>query len=991
MITSSARPPVRRPRLRLETLEDRRTPVVNVAVVGVGAAPSGDTGYQAIVAQLNDDTHFDFNAVYVTPDQVDTAIEWAAYDAAVIGNSGLPTGDPFNNAAFTTALRAFVEGGGGVVMSGLGILGASIMSGPPVPNIDAIIPVNTADPSNGVAPATVLMNGTVHPVTTGVSDFSTTNPQNFVEYPLGGTDPGATILATTNAGPSVVVGNVGSGRGAFLGPVYTGDLAGYNNAELRSGSPDRLLEQAVNWAAGGGGSGGNVAPTDITVTPDSVSENQPPNTTVGVLTATDPNAGDTHTFALVAGAGNGDNAKFNVLGNTLRTSMSLNFEAQSSYSIRVRATDQGGLSFEEVLTIAAANVNEAPTDISLSSQSVPENQPVGTLVGAFATADQDAGGSYTYSLVAGTGSTGNASFTVVGNTLRTAAVFDFETQSSYSIRVRTTDQGGLTFEEVFTITVTQASGNEAPTDIGLSPAGIAENQPSGSTAGTLVTTDPNPGNTFTYSLVAGTGSTGNSSFTIVGNSLRTAAVFDFETQSSYSIRVRSTDQGGLFFDKVFTVAVTDVNEGGGNTPPSLNNVPVSVNVNEGTAVTFTATAADPDVGQALTFSLAGAPAGATINSATGAFSWAPTEAQGPEVFVFNVQASDTVAVTEKTVYVVVKEVNTAPTLGGVPTGTVNQVRGGTLRFAASVTDPDVVAGLPNAAFYSLVNPPAGAAIDPDTGEFTWETGRNNPLGTYTIKVRVTDDGIPALSSTQTFTVKLKAVGLDNGVLWVSGTNNADTIKVAPASGNPFQVAVTSNGSVVGTYALADINRVIVHGLDGADKVTVSLAKPVELYGGAGNDVLTGGSREDYLVGGEDNDKLNGGDGPDLLVGGDGKDVLSGGNGRDVMLGGSGADNLNGGADDDVLVSGLTDFDDSLDALSAIYTEWQLGGDYSTKVGHLTGQTTGGMNGATVLTATTVEADLVKDSLTGAAGRDWYVVSLLDLTSGLTVDEIKTVI
>jgi len=302
-----------------------------------------------------------------------------------------------------------------------------------------------------------------------------------------------------------------------------------------------------------------------------------------------------------------------------------------------------------------------------------------------------------------------------------------------------------------------------------------------------------------------------------------------------------------------------------------------------------------------------------------------------------------------------------------------------------------VAGLPNAAFFSLVNPPAGAAIDPDTGEFTWESGRSNPLGTYTIKVRVTDDGVPALSSTQTFTVKLKAVGIENGVLRVSGSNGADTIKVAPVKANPFQAAVTSNGSAIGSFALADFGRVIVHGLDGADRLTVALATPAELYGGAGNDVLTGGSREDYLVGGEDNDKLVGGDGPDLLVGGDGRDVLSGGNGRDVLLGGAGADNLNGGADDDLLVSGLTDFDDSLDDLSAIYTEWQLGGDYATKVAHLTGQLAGGENGTTVLTATTVEADIVKDTVAGATGRDWYVVSLLDITSGLTVDEIKTVI
>src|SRR5262245_31313658 len=86
--------------------------------------------------------------------------------------------------------------------------------------------------------------------------------------------------------------------------------------------------------------------------------------------------------------------------------------------------------------ITVNNVNEAPTDIALSPSSVNENQPVGTVVGSFSTTDPDAGDTHTYTLVAGVGSTDNGSFTIAGNQLQTAAVFDLETKSSYSIRVQ---------------------------------------------------------------------------------------------------------------------------------------------------------------------------------------------------------------------------------------------------------------------------------------------------------------------------------------------------------------------------------------------------------------------------------------------------------------------------------------------------------------------------------------------------------------------------
>lgn len=205
-------------------------------------------------------------------------------------------------------------------------------------------------------------------------------------------------------------------------------------------------------------------------------------------------------------------------------------------------------------------VNRNPTDINLSNLEVPENSPTGTTIGTFSTIDPNLEDSFTYSLVTGVGDTGNGSFAIVGNELRTNVLLDFETQESYSIRVRTTDLGGFTFEKVFTISLTNM--NDPPTDISLSSKSIPENRPSGSPVGIFSTLDPDVADTFIYNLVTGTGATDNGFFTIVGNELRTTAVLDFETQSIFSIRVRSTDFQGSSTEKVFSINATDVMENG---------------------------------------------------------------------------------------------------------------------------------------------------------------------------------------------------------------------------------------------------------------------------------------------------------------------------------------------------------------------------------------------------------------------------------------------
>ena len=302
----------------------------------------------------------------------------------------------------------------------------------------------------------------------------------------------------------------------------------------------------------------NEDPTGLGLSPASMVEDSPIGTVVGTFTTTDPDAGDTFTYSMVYGTGDTDNASFTIVDDELQTAAVFDFETKSSYSIRVRTTDSGWLCYEEIFTITVTDVNETPTDIAISNSSVDEDQPVGTLVGNFSTTDPDAGDTFTYTLVFGAGSTDNASFQINGSQLQINAVFDFETKNTYSIRIRTTDSGGLSFDRQFTITITDV--NEDPTDLGLSPASIIENSPIGTVVGTFTTTNPDAGDTFTYSMVSGTGDKDNASFTIVDDELQTAAVFDFETKSSYSIRVRTTDSGWLWYEEAFTITVTDVNE-----------------------------------------------------------------------------------------------------------------------------------------------------------------------------------------------------------------------------------------------------------------------------------------------------------------------------------------------------------------------------------------------------------------------------------------------
>lgn len=152
--------------------------------------------------------------------------------------------------------------------------------------------------------------------------------------------------------------------------------------------------------------------------------------------------------------------------------------SDSSNMTVVKSGNTVGREYDPYLEITyGAESNSAPTDIALSSSSVEENKPVGTAVGMLSAIDPDAGDSFTYSLVAGTGDTDNSSFTITGTQLKTAQSFDYETKSSYSIRVRVTDSTGNPFEKALTINVTDVNEHTGPTIVSLSPVNNASGVP----------------------------------------------------------------------------------------------------------------------------------------------------------------------------------------------------------------------------------------------------------------------------------------------------------------------------------------------------------------------------------------------------------------------------------------------------------------------------------------------------------------------------------
>ena len=214
----------------------------------------------------------------------------------------------------------------------------------------------------------------------------------------------------------------------------------------------------------------------------------------------------------------------------------------------------------------------APTDITLSSNSILEDTSVGDVIATLSATDVESN-SFTYTIV----SDPDSKFTIDGDELKLAAGVDYETSTSHSVTIEVTDGGGNTYQETFSVGVTDVD-DTAATDIALSNSSVAENAGVGTVIGNLSATDVDS-NSFTYTIV----SDPDSKFTIDGSELKLAAGVDAESSTAHSVTIEVDDGSGNTYQETFSVGVTDVDDTAA-TDIALSNSSVAENAGVGTVI-----------------------------------------------------------------------------------------------------------------------------------------------------------------------------------------------------------------------------------------------------------------------------------------------------------------------------------------------------------------------------------------------------------------------
>ena len=596
-----------------------------------------------------------------------------------------------------------------------------------------------------------------------------------------GTDRDILVSRSTDAG----------GTWTDLAPLntYAGSDSGYNWA------PQVTTDGAGNWVAVWYGpsydSPGGTIGTDHDILFATFSEilNLPPvldsigNKSIDEQTeltftamATDPDVpANTLSFSLDAGAPAG--ASIHPVSGAFSWTPT---EAQGpgSYPITVRVTDDGTpvLDHFEIITISVNEVNRSPVLDSIGNKSIDEQTEL--TFTATATDPDFPSNTLTFSLDAG--APAGASIDPATG-LFTWRPTEAQGPGSYPFAVRVTDDGTPARDDSETITVMLSEVNLPPVLDSIGNKSVDELTELTFTA---TATDPDvPANTLTFSLDAGAPA-GASIDPATG--LFTWRPTEAQGPGSYPFAVRVTDDGTPARDDSETITVM---LGEVNLPPVLDSIG-NKSIDEQTELTFTATATDPDFpSNTLTFSLdAGAPAGASIDPATGLFTWRPTEAQGPGSYPFAVRVTDdgTPARDDsETITVMLSEVNLPPVLDSIGNKSIDEQT--ELTFTATAIDPDLPA---NTLTFSLdAGAPAGASIDPATGLFTWRPTEAQGPGSYPITVRVTDDGTGNFWDSESITVTVNDHVTNLGTLGLVQRSGLD-----PSAGDLwFRVETISAG------------------------------------------------------------------------------------------------------------------------------------------------------------------------------------------------------
>lgn len=300
-------------------------------------------------------------------------------------------------------------------------------------------------------------------------------------------------------------------------------------------------------------------PADTNASLDAVDENSAIGTVVGVTAHADDADATTHTvsYSLTDSAG----GRFAIDSGTgvVTVAGAIDRELDASLGITVRATSQDGSTADQSFSIAINDLNDnAPVFTSGTTGSEAENTAASNVVFDANATDADgtpAHNAITYSLT-GTDS-GLFSIDASSGEVRFLASPNHEAPSdangdnAYQFVVHANDGVHDTTGNV-TVTVTDVVENHAPTDLGLvitnSPGGNAL-PGAGTVLGTASATDPDAGDTFTFSLLAGS----SSGFSLNAGSGALTTTSGLAERTTYTLDIQVADAAAATYHEVFNI------------------------------------------------------------------------------------------------------------------------------------------------------------------------------------------------------------------------------------------------------------------------------------------------------------------------------------------------------------------------------------------------------------------------------------------------------
>ena len=541
----------------------------------------------------------------------------------------------------------------------------------------------------------------------------------------------------------------------------------------------------------------------------------------------------------------------------------------ASNTLKVRVTDAAGNNG----TVASQAYTLDTTAPSIANVSIPNAaMKVGDTVTATLTVADDGGVVYTLgsstiggfalsNLTRTNSTTYTAQFTVTENGTDVAAGSNIPASL---VLTDTADNSNT----AYTTAISQAGdaiNAHTPTDIALSNASVMTTAGSNAAVGNLSSTDGSTGDTFTYSLVAGAGSTDNASFNISGNSLRATTPSGL-ADGNYSVRVRTADAGGNFFDKAFTITV------------SSNVAPVVTGATAGQTLNDTATVApfsgvtltdaeNNNVSVTVTLDTAAKGVLTTLGGFTdnnnGSYTLASTTLaaantalQGlvfnpadnrvapgsTETTTFTISVNDgTATTTNNTTTVISTSVNDAPVVGGATAVTnINDTATATPFSAFTISDADsaqtqtLTVTLDNAAKGALSNLGTGA-YNAATGVYTFTgTAAQAQAAIRALVFTPTANRVnPTLTETTTFTVSVS-----DGIA-TAATNNATTVVSTSVNDAPVVGGATAVTNINDTATATPFSAFTISDADSAQTQTLTVTLDAAAKGALSN--LSGGA------------------------------------------------------------------------------------------------------------------------------------------------------